>query len=466
MTTSPEILDENNNSSIDLNHRAKPLLDFVQIREDDASSDAASEESELGKAYSVSTTSAPPDDPDRILDKADHDHSGDESDKVKLKKLEDELHTLRSQLKVLTLRPTAATSPGADSHTSNSSDEHSRPERERERSVVFKCIPQAHVANGLILTRVAEFFKIPQPDLKIQITDQLNKWCVVVLQTPSRLHASTILRKFPDFRKLYHCYHRTQALPCFSNDERQRYQTLWAEAIERNNREGYRRWEVDAPELKLVEAVGEPQKWRVKVHYFPDTDSPTASTSAIEVRRRQRNMQTSPKSENGKSVDDANNNNGTMANQNEMEVNENKRDGRAKGHREHGHREGQQQQRRQVRGNNNNNRMADKKNPRNQHQRNNRAHQGGRHGGNHNHHYDCECGNYNGYVNNPFVAAAAHGYPHFGQPSYYLPGAPYIPSFVPSHEHTAAASSGAPTTTTSTSANSIFVVTTDPLVSS
>uniref|UniRef100_A0A914YRQ2 Uncharacterized protein n=1 Tax=Panagrolaimus superbus TaxID=310955 RepID=A0A914YRQ2_9BILA len=126
------------------------------------------------------------------------------------------------------------------------------------------------------------------------VTDQLNKWCVVVLQTPSRHHSSTILKKFGEFRKLYHCYHRTQALPCFSNSERQQYQQLWAEAIERNNQVGYRSWEVDPQEMRLVETVGIPQKWRVKVHYFPENDSPSASTSAIEVRRRQRGLQ-SPK---------------------------------------------------------------------------------------------------------------------------------------------------------------------------
>ena len=128
------------------------------------------------------------------------------------------------------------------------------------------------------------------------MTDQLNKWCVVVLHTPSKHEATTILKKFSDFRKLYHCYHRTQALPCFSNVERQRYQQLWAEAIERNNKEGFRHWEVDAQELRLIETVGIRQKWRVKVHYYPDSDSPMASTSAIEVRRRQRGQQ-SPKIE-------------------------------------------------------------------------------------------------------------------------------------------------------------------------
>ena len=134
------------------------------------------------------------------------------------------------------------------------------------------------------------------------MTDQLNKWCVVVLHTPSKHEAATILKKFSDFRKLYHCYHRTQALPCFSNVERQRYQQLWAEAIERNNSEGFRHWEVDAQELRLIETVGIRQKWRVKVHYYPDSDSPMASTSAIEVRRRQRGQQ-SPKIEKEESSD-------------------------------------------------------------------------------------------------------------------------------------------------------------------
>uniref|UniRef100_A0A914QN42 Uncharacterized protein n=1 Tax=Panagrolaimus davidi TaxID=227884 RepID=A0A914QN42_9BILA len=290
------LFDENNNSGVDLN--SVKLLEFQEIRDDEISDSSNISESGSNQAYSVSTTSFPPDDPDReisekllLLEDTQTTEEAVPKLRCKVKKLEAEVDSLKNQLNRINIRDDSVVVVGSNI-VSPAGDERSR--QEREKCVVFKCIPQAHVANGLIITRVSEFFKIPSDEITVQVTDQLNKWCVVVLQTPSRLHSSTILKKFCEFRKLYHCYHRTQALPCFSNSERQQYQQLWAEAIERNNQAGYRSWEVDPQEMRLVETVGIPQKWRVKVHYFPENDSPSASTSAIEVRRRQRGLQ-SPK---------------------------------------------------------------------------------------------------------------------------------------------------------------------------
>uniref|UniRef100_A0AC35F0P5 Uncharacterized protein n=1 Tax=Panagrolaimus sp. PS1159 TaxID=55785 RepID=A0AC35F0P5_9BILA len=291
------LFDENNNSGVDLN--SVKLLEFqAAVRDDEISDSSNISESGSNQAYSVSTTSFPPDDPDRevfsekLLLLEDTQLTTEEAVpklRCKVKKLEAEVDSLKNQLNRINIREDSSVIVGSNIVSPAGGDERSR--QEREKCVVFKCIPQAHVANGLIITRVSEFFKIPSDEITVQVTDQLNKWCVVVLQTPSRLHSSTILKKFCEFRKLYHCYHRTQALPCFSNSERQQYQQLWAEAIERNNQAGYRSWEVDPQEMRLVETVGIPQKWRVKVHYFPENDSPSASTSAIEVRRRQRGLQ-------------------------------------------------------------------------------------------------------------------------------------------------------------------------------
>uniref|UniRef100_A0AC34R8Q5 Transposase n=1 Tax=Panagrolaimus sp. JU765 TaxID=591449 RepID=A0AC34R8Q5_9BILA len=276
------IFDENNNSEVDFNAK----LGFIEEIRDDVRDDVSNvSEAGSGKACSISTTSVPPEDPEKV--EVESDPTPDKLQlQCEVKKLQAEVDTLKNQLSRLNVAERWQNGPSNDDQT----------KQERERCVVFKCIPQAHVANGLFLTRICEFFKLPTDELSIQITDQLNKWCVVVLHTRSKHDSTTILRKFADFRKLYHCYHRTQALPCFSTAERQKYQQLWAEAIERNNREGFRHWEVDAQQLRLMETVGIPQKWRVKIHYFPDFDSPTASTSAIEVRRRQRDQQ-SPKLE-------------------------------------------------------------------------------------------------------------------------------------------------------------------------
>ena len=153
-----EILDENNNSGIDLNSKCE----FIEEVRDDVSN---ASETASGNTGSISTNSFPPEDPERLNEKIEGEDDEDcPSTEVllqcKVKKLEAEVDSLKSQLSRFSI---------SESRTIGEPTED-RSKQERERCVVFKCIPQAHVANGLMITRVSEFFKIPADELSIQVS--------------------------------------------------------------------------------------------------------------------------------------------------------------------------------------------------------------------------------------------------------------------------------------------------------
>uniref|UniRef100_A0A914D4B6 Uncharacterized protein n=1 Tax=Acrobeloides nanus TaxID=290746 RepID=A0A914D4B6_9BILA len=238
-----------------------------------------------------SLPSMPPDDSDRHVFTAPHEahlhrldgHAVSQSLFTTVKKLEARVESLTDQLARLTFNNQV------NAFRDVMRDEQIR--AQREKCVVLKCIPETHLS-GELLERISTYFQIPRSSLQLHVMDRYKGWCVVLIRTPSRHHASLILHNFADFRQTCEHYHRTQALPSYSRAEQMLHQELWAEAIKRNNRAGFRLWEVR--DLKLVEVSGEPKPWHVKVHYFPDEESANAPISANDVRKKQRQNANNP----------------------------------------------------------------------------------------------------------------------------------------------------------------------------